>query len=82
VILYRSNASSFLAFERNCTYHPNEACATVNVHSSHLYMTDPCCGSSFSFTDGTPTGGVAWRPLRQYRTVVNGGLITVTDEIL
>lgn len=81
VILYRKNASTYLAFERNCTYHPNDACATVNVHSSKLYMVDPCCGSNFGF-DGKPTGGVAWRPLRQYHTDVNGFNVVITSEII
>ena len=82
VIIYRKNSTSYVAFERNCSYHPNEACATVNVHSSGLYMTDPCCNSSFSFPDGTPTGGVAWRALRKYRTELVASSLTITNEIL
>lgn len=82
IIIYRVNANSFQAYERNCSFHPNEACATVNIHSSGLFMTDPCCGSDFSFTDGLPTGGQAWRPLRRYRSQVSGSRITISDEIL
>lgn len=82
VILYRRSSTSILAFERNCSYHPNDACATVNVHSSGLYLIDPCCGSNFGFTDGAPTGGVAWRPLRRYRTEFTGISLTITDEII
>ena len=82
IIVYRINAFSFQAYERNCSYHPNDACATVNVHTSGLYMTDPCCGSNFSFTDGSPTGGQAWQPLRRYRTQVNGTTLTISDEPL
>lgn len=81
VILYRKSSTIFLAFERNCSYHPNDACATVGVHSSNLYMFDACCGSNFGF-DGKPTGGVAWRPLRQYRTGLNSFTLTITSEIL
>ncbi len=82
VILYRSSATSFLAYEKNCSFTPNEACATVEVHSSGLFMIDPCCTSSFNFSDGLPSGGPAWRPLRQYRTQLNGNVLTVTDEIV
>ncbi len=82
IIIYRVNAFSFNAFERNCSFHPNEACATVNIHSSGLYMTDPCCNSNFSFNDGSPTGGQAWQPLRRYRTQVSGTTLTITDEAL
>ncbi len=81
VIIYRRDAETYLAFERNCSYHPNDACATVNVHSSNLYMVDPCCNSAFSFTDGSPTGGVAWRPLRLYTTDLVGTELTITSEI-
>ena len=82
IIVYRSTGNSFLAYERNCSFHPNEACATVNVHSSGLYMTDSCCGSDFSFQDGSPTGGQAWRPLRRYRTQFSGSTLTISDEAL
>ena len=79
VIIYRKDAANYLAFERNCSYHPNDACATVNVHSSKLYMSDPCCGSTFSFETGNPTGGAAWRPLRLYQTELTGGTLTITS---
>lgn len=82
IIIYRKSSTTYLAFEKNCSYHPNEACATVEVHASGLFMTDPCCGSSFNFDDGLPNGGPAWRPLRQYRTQLNGSVLTITEEIL
>jgi hypothetical protein len=82
VLIYRKDASTYVAFERNCTYHPNDACATVNVHASGLYLTDPCCNSTFSFPDGMPTGGVAWRQLRRYRTSLSGTTLTIINEIL
>jgi Rieske Fe-S protein len=82
IILYHKNAQTYLAFERNCSYKPNDACATIEVHSSTLFMHDVCCGSSFDF-EGKPTGGPAWRPLQQYRTSVSGtGTLTITDEIV
>lgn len=82
VIVYRLDALTYLAYERNCSFRPNEACATVNVHSSSLFMVDPCCNSSFSFTNGAPTGGLATRPLRQYETALAGPQLTITDEII
>jgi nitrite reductase/ring-hydroxylating ferredoxin subunit len=82
VIIYRVSASEFRAFERNCSFQPNDACATVNVHASGLYLTDPCCGSTFSMEMGQPTGGPAWRPLRQYRTQLNGSILTISDEVV
>lgn len=82
IIIYRVNATSYNAFERNCSFHPNDACATVNTHNSGLYLTDPCCGSTFNFSDGNPSGGVAWRPLRRYRTQLNNSTLTITDEVV
>ena len=82
IIIYRINSTSYNAFERNCSFHPNDACATVNAHSSGLYLTDPCCGSTFNFSDGNPSGGVAWRALRRYRTQLTGTTLSITDEII
>jgi hypothetical protein len=82
IILYRKSASTYVAFEKNCSYHPNEACATVEVHSSTLYLFDPCCGSTFRFPDGVPSGGIAWRPLQQYVTLLSGTTLTVTSDIV
>ncbi|MEJ0056927.1 MAG: hypothetical protein WDN75_15510 [Bacteroidota bacterium] len=81
IILYRKDAANYFAYEINCSYHPNEAASNVSVHASRLYMTCSGCGSTFSFTDGTPTGGIAWRPLRRYRTELSGGYLTITNEI-
>ena len=82
IIVYRVSSSTYMAYERTCSFRPNEACATVDVHSSGLFMIDTCCGSTFSFTDGSPTGSPAWRPLNRYRTQVSGVTLTITDEII
>lgn len=82
IILYRLNSTTYLAYERNCTFRPNESCSTVEVHSSSLFMHDPCCSSMFGFGDGLPTGGPAWRPLVQYATIVGGGQVTITDDLI
>jgi hypothetical protein len=82
IILYRKNSTTYLAFERNCSYKPNDACATVDVHASSLFIQDAaCCGSSFSF-EGKPTGGPAWRPLQQYQASLSGNTVTITDQII
>lgn len=81
IIVYRQNATTFRAFERNCSFQPNNACATVEVHNTGLFMLDPCCSSQFDF-QGEPLAGPAFRPLRQYRTFLNGSILTVTDEVV
>ncbi len=80
IIVYKKNITTYLAFERNCSYQPNSACATVDVHSSTLFMQDACCSSMFNW-DGNPTGGPAWRPLLQYVTFLNGNVLTITDDV-
>ncbi len=82
LILYRKNASNYIAYEQNCSFQPNSACATVEVHVSTLYMLCPCCSSTFDLTTGFPTGGPAWRPLRKYATSLNGSQLTITDQIV
>jgi len=80
IIVYCKQTNEYMAYERNCTYHPNEACATVNVDVSKLFLVDPCCGSTFDLATGAPTGGMAIRPLVQYRTTFDGLYLTITDE--
>lgn len=82
IIVYRQSASNYYAYERNCSFQPNSACATVEVHVSTLYIFCACCSSSFDFATGYPTGGPAWRPLRRYETSLNGSTLTITDQVV
>jgi nitrite reductase/ring-hydroxylating ferredoxin subunit len=83
IILYKNSLNNeYSAYERNCSYQPNNTCATVEIDSSTLYMIDPCCSSQFSFQSGEPIGGPASLPLRQYRTYLNGNILTITDDPL
>ncbi len=82
IIVYRQSASLYIAYERNCSFRPAEACATVGIHTSGLFMIDDCCGSSFDFANGNPTGGPAWRPLNRYRTTLSGNTLTITSELI
>ncbi len=82
VILYRENQSSYIAYEITCPYEPSSACANVEVHSSTLFMVDPCCNSTFSFPDGLPTGGPARFPLRIYETIQSGSQLIITSNVI
>ena len=82
IILYHHSGSNYIAYERNCSYQPNSACATVEVHASSLFMFCPCCSSNFDFATGFPTGGIAWRPLNKYATSLNGSTLTITDMLV
>jgi len=82
IIVYHPSGNQYIAYERNCSFQPNSACATVEVHPSTLYILCPCCNSTFDLATGYPTGGAAWRPLRQYATSYDGGVLTITDLIV
>ncbi len=82
IILYRKSSIQYNAFEVNCSYHPNEANANVSVHSSGLFLVCTGCGSNFNLADGMPSGGVAWRPLRRYRTELAASYLTITSEVV
>ena len=82
IIVYCEEQGIYHAYERNCSYSPNDACATVDVDISKLFMIDHCCGSSFDFTTGEPIGGIAWRPLREYQTIANGSELIITENIV
>lgn len=82
IIVYHPSGNQYIAYERNCSFQPNSACATVEVHPSTLYLLCPCCNSTFDLATGYPTGGVAWRPLRQYETTYDGGTLTITDLVV
>lgn len=82
IIVYCQDVGVYHAYERNCSYTPNQACATVNVDPSRLFMTDPCCSSMFDFSTGLPIGGPAWRPLRQYQATANGVELIITENVI
>ncbi len=81
LILYRETSSSYIAFERTCTYEPSSASANVEIHTSTIYMQDPFCGSIFQFPSGQPTSGPARYNLRIYETQLAGNILTITDNI-
>ncbi|MTI21600.1 hypothetical protein E1176_11270 [Fulvivirga sp. RKSG066] len=80
IILYRVNASTYNAFEVNCSYQPYDACANVIVDQSNLFLRDDCCGSTFSVQDGQPTRGPAQFSLRRYTVVKERRTLTITDQ--
>jgi len=82
IIIVKVSDQMYRAYERNCTFRPQEPSATVEVHSSLLYIVDPVCGSQFRLSDGEVTSAPASRPLRRYQAIYDGLYLTVTDEIV
>lgn len=80
IIVYRENATTFRAFEQNCSFQPYQP--SSNVQAFATYMQCSGCSSNFNY-DGNPMGnGPAWRPLGQYWISISGSTITITDEVI
>ncbi|MBC8083088.1 MAG: hypothetical protein H7Z21_07740 [Hymenobacter sp.] len=78
LIVVHQNASTYLAFERNCPYRVYDTCARVSIDASRLFLRDACCGSQFDL-QGRVQSGPASRPLRQYSTSLSGNLLSITN---
>jgi len=80
IIVYRNSINDFTAYDRNCTYQPENTCATVNVDSSNnIYSVCPCCSSRFVLTDGSVAKAPAVQPLRAYRTFFDGNALQISN---
>ncbi|TGE21551.1 hypothetical protein E5K00_14810 [Hymenobacter aquaticus] len=77
LIVVRQNASTYLAFERTCTYNSADTCARVKI-SPFVQLFDPCCKSQFNF-QGQVQGGPANIALRRYQTSLSGNVLTITN---
>jgi nitrite reductase/ring-hydroxylating ferredoxin subunit len=77
VLVYRKSNSEFIAFERNCTYQPDEPCSTVIVDKNNIVATDTCCRSEFLLTDGSVIKAPASLPLKVYRHTFDGNVLHI-----
>ena len=70
----------FLAFERLCTYYPNDTSAVI-LDKSKLTATCPVCKSVFSLIlDGERTSGPARLQLRKYNCFLSSsGRLTISN---
>ena len=78
IIIYRESNTVYRAFEKNCTYQPQNSCADVEVDQSGLFLVDPCCSSRFNF-QGFPIEGPATRPLLEYRSTLSGNTLRISN---
>ena len=79
IIVYRKSNDEYVAWDKNCTYQPRNACATIRVDVNGITATDTCCGSTFNIADGNPTRGPAGRQLLPYRISFSGSLVRITN---
>lgn len=76
IIVRRESQNEYSAFERNCPYRPQDACALVEMNDTGFYMEDLCCGSTFDLS-GFPTAGPATLPMKKYNTSLSGDYLFI-----
>ncbi len=77
IIIYRVSNDAFNAYDRHCTYEPENSCALVSVDVTNITGLDDCCSSKFLLTDGSVTKGPANLPLKQYQTTFDGSVLRI-----
>jgi len=77
IIVFRSGFNEFKAYDRHCTYQPENSCGQVSITDSNILAQDSCCSSQFQLIDGQPIDGPATRGLQQYSTSFDGNIIQV-----
>ncbi|MEO8884969.1 MAG: hypothetical protein ABI367_02830 [Mucilaginibacter sp.] len=77
LIIYHS-VYGYVAYDRCSSYMPQNKCA-VTLDNPTLTATDPCSGSKFSLTDGTPVKAPATRSLKPYAVNTNTFEIFVSN---
>ncbi|UEG53672.1 hypothetical protein LLH06_01630 [Mucilaginibacter daejeonensis] len=78
LIIYRTTSGGYVAYDRCSSYEPEKRCA-VNLDDTGLTATDPCSGSKFLLSDGSPVKAPASRSLRTYLVSVNNFNLIVSN---
>ena len=72
LILYRTIANKYVAYDRCSTVNPEGRCA-INLDDSGFTATDPCSGAKFLLEDGSPAKAPATVALKEYFVNITGG---------
>jgi hypothetical protein len=77
ILIYRKSNTEFMCYDRNCSYQPEDACATVVVDNSNIIAKDTCCHSEFLMTDGSVLKAPASVPLKAYTNTFDGNVLHI-----
>ena len=77
IVVYRKSISEFMAYDRACTYDPNNPSEYVKVDSSQVMVKDDHCGSKLLLSDGYVVNGPASLPLKSYQTSFDGNVVHI-----
>lgn len=78
LVIYRTAGNGYVAYDRCSSYQPEKRCA-INIDDTGLTATDPCSGSKFLLSDGSPVKAPASRSLKPYSVYVNNFNIFVSN---
>jgi len=78
LIVYREPSGQYAAYDRCSSYQPEKKCAVV-IDDTGFTVTDPCSGSKFSLTDGSPVKAPATKSLRAYDAYVSNFQLFITN---
>lgn len=78
LIIYHRPDDIYVAYDRCSSYQPENRCA-ITLDSPTFTATDPCSGSKFSLSDGSPVKAPATRYLRSYSVNVSQNQIFVSN---
>jgi len=78
IVIYRTTAGGYEAYDRCSTVNPEKACA-VELDDPSFTATDPCSGAKYLLEDGSPAKAPAKTSLRRYNTVISGNSLQVTN---
>ncbi len=80
IIYHDAFDNGYDAYDRCSSYKPENKCA-VTIDTSGFTATDPCSGSKFLLSDGSPAKGPASQSLKAYFVTVSGGgyVLTVSN---
>lgn len=79
IIVYHFTQDEYFAFDRHCTYQPENSCGRVKMDTDNITALDSCCGSKFIITDGSVIQGPAGLPLKQYQTYYDGTTLHISN---
>ncbi len=79
IIIYRASPDEFRAYDRHCTFMPQEGCRVTMDDTDIFAVCTECCDSKFLIVDGSPTEGPAALGLLQYNTSFNGNVLWITN---
>lgn len=68
LIAYRQTATTFMIYDRHCTYDVTAQCASADVDSTNLAISCDCDGSQYQLFDGAVINGPATFSLQQYQS--------------